>query len=486
MQKIGFWLGTCLCIILIVIPAPNGLTPEAQKMAAVTLLMVVWWVTEAIPMYVTALLPIALFPLLNILPSTETAINYGNNYVLMLIGAFILAKGIEKQHLHKRIALSTINLLGTGQRKIILGFMITTAFLSMWITNMAVVLMMLPIMTAILAKNDSDKFGTALLLAVAYAASVGGTGTLIGTPPNLVFAGLIEKLYPESPGIGFMQWMQIALPLVLITIPIIYWYIIYFYGIKKHDVVSTASVLEELKAMGKTSVGEQRIIVIFSITILGWIFREDWVFDSFTLPGWGTLLGVSSYVHDSTVAIGGAIALFMVNDGKGQKLMTWKTATKIPWGVALFLGGGLALGMGFRETGLAQWIGDNLNVLGHASPFWTIATVVSLIIFITEVNSNTATATIFLPIIAAMAIAEDLNPLVVMIPATFACSLAFMLPSGTGTNTVIFASEQIKVSAMAKTGFWLNLICIVLLTCLLYGIIFPLLGITSEVPQWAR
>jgi len=487
-KKTGFWIGILVFLALLLSPTPSELSPEAHKTAAVASLMIVWWITEAIPIYATAFLPVVLFPLLGILPSSETTKNYGHDYVLMLLGAFILAKGIEKQNLHKRISLLTISFLGTKKRKIILGFMVVTAFLSMWITNMAVVLIMLPIAMALISKEEESQrknFGTALLLGIAYAASIGGTATLIGTPPNLVFAGLIGQLYPNAPEIDFIQWMKIGVPVVLFFIPIVWLYIVYFFKIKNNLKGGSQVITDEKKSLGKISIGENRILFIFILTAIGWIFKKNLDIGSFILPGWSNILGVSDYVHDSTVALFGAIMLFLVNDGKGKKLMNWKTAQHIPWGVAMFLGGGLALGLAFKRTGLAEWIGGSFSALSDYPEFLIILLVVGMIIFITEVNSNTATATIFLPVLAAVAVASSINPLLLIIPATFACSFAFMLPSGTGTNTVIFASDQLTISDMARTGFWLNLICMVLLPIVLYFVILPLLGVNVEVPEWA-
>ncbi|NHF61117.1 SLC13/DASS family transporter [Flavobacteriaceae bacterium TP-CH-4] len=488
-KKYGIWIGLLLFLVVLLAPLPNGLPEEGQKTAAVAILMIIWWVSEAIPIYITAFLPVALFPFLGIMTSTETTKNYGHDYVLMLLGAFILAKGIENQRLHKRIALSTIKLLGTSKRHIILGFMLVTAFLSMWITNMAVVLIMLPIATALIQKEPLEqrkKFGLALLLGIAYAASIGGTGTLIGTPPNLVFAGLVTTLYPNAPVIDFLEWMKIGLPVVILFVPIVWFYLINHFKIHHRMEGGSNIATDTLKTLGSITKGEKRVFYIFLITALGWIFKKDLVLGFVTIPGWGSLLGVEAYIHDSTVALFGAIALFITSDGKGNRLMTWDATKEVPWGVAMFLGGGLALGAAFNNSGLAKWIGNSFTSLASLPDFIIILLIVGLIIFITEVNSNTATATIFLPILAAMAVAGSIHPLLVMIPATFACSFAFMLPSGTGTNTVIFASDQITIAEMAKTGFWLNLLFIFLLPLLLYFVILPLLGIDAEIPAWAN
>lgn len=487
-KNLGILSGLIAFLLVLVLPTPAGLSSEGQKMAAIAVLMIIWWITEAIPIYITAFVPIVLFPLLGILGSEETTMNYGHNYVLMLLGAFILAKGIEKQHLHGRIALNVIALLGTGKRKIILGFMLATAFLSMWITNMAVVLIMLPIATAIINEQQvkDNGFGLALLLGIAYSASIGGTGTLIGTPPNLVFTGLFDQLYPEAPKIGFVDWMYLSIPLIVLLLPIIWMYIVYYFKIGKQDKIDDSAIRNQILALGKMDKGERRILFIFIGTALGWIFRKDIALGNWILPGWSNIFGISEFVHDSTVALLGAIALFLISDGKGKKLMNWKSAERIPWGVAMFLGGGLALGDGFKSTGLALWLGESFTLLDGLPAIWMIAIVVAAIVFITEVNSNTATATIFLPILATIGMGTGINPLLIMIPATFACSFAFMLPSGTGTNTVIFASGSIQIADMAKAGFWLNLICIILLPLLLYYFILPITGIPVELPVWAK
>ncbi len=493
------WLAAGLLLFGLIwfLPSPAGLSVAGQRAAAVTVLMAVWWMTEAIPIYATALIPLALFPLLGVLPADLTAQNYGHNYVLMLLGGFFIARAIEHQGLHRRLALGVIRTLGNRRSRILLGFMLTTAFLSMWMTNVAVVLMMLPIATAVITRDETEaahdeRFGIALLLGIAYAASVGGTGTLIGTPPTMVMVGMLEAMYPQAPEISFFAWMQMALPLVAIFLPIIWWYLIRYYHVRGRLGDGPSVIRTEWEAMGRMHPGERRVFVIFVLTALGWIFRRDWTIDQTVIPGWGTLLGVADYVHDSTVAILGALALFILPDGlprsglpgsglpeaisrkrssgkrsSGKRLLDWNTARTIPWGVALLLGGGFAIATAFRETGLATWIGEGLSGISTLPTVVMLALVVGVLIFLTEINSNTATATIFLPILGTMAVAGSINPLLLMIPATFACSFAFMLPSGTGTNTVIFGSGRLHIQEMARCGLGMNLISWVLLTLLL-------------------
>ena len=492
-KMIGLIGGLIVFLIILALPSPAGLSPEGKRAAAVALLMTAWWITEAIPIYATAFLPLALYPLLGILPAEETAANYGHNYVLMLLAGFFLAKAIELQHLHKRIALVVIKFLGTSRRTIILSFMIATAFLSMWIANVAVALLMLPIALAIINKEESQEtqtgsVGLAMMLAIAYAASGGGTATLIGTPPNMVFAGMISKLFPEAPEISFFTWMKVGLPVVLVFLPVIWIYITRYFRISGSFSGSQDIIDSELRVLGKMSAGEKRVFVIFLITALGWVFRRDFVFDETVIPGWATLLGVGDYVHDSTVAVACAMFLFLLPEGQlqGKRLLDWKAAESVPWGVVMIVGGGYAIADSFKATGLAEWVGQELAFISQMPTLLVLLLVVGLMIFLTEINSNTATANIFLPVLATMAVAGSANPLLLMIPATFACSFAFMLPSGTGTNTVIFASERVTIPQMAKCGLWLNFISIILLTLLLYLVVVPLLGIETELPGWAR
>ena len=487
-KKIGFWTGILVLIILLVIPTPQGMKPEALSALGVALLMAIWWVTECIPIYATAFVPIALFPMLGILDASTTAENYGHNYVLMLLGGFFLAKSIELSGLHKRVALYIISKLGTSRKRIILSFMIATAFLSFWIANVAVVLLMLPIALAIVDKEEENpernpQFGLAMMLAIAYAASIGGTGSLIGTPPNMVFAGVFEKTFPNLPEIDFLQWMKLGTPIVIILLPIIWIYIIKYFKISGNFAGSKEVINEEIIAIGKLSKMEKRVFIVFLFTALGWIFRRDIDLDGFIIPGWSSLLGIADYVHDSTVAIVSAVLLFAIPSGnkvaskKPTMLLDWKSASKVPWGVVMIVGGGYAIADSFNHTGLATFLGSKLSFISNYPVIIILVIVILLMIFITEINSNTATANIFLPVLAAMAVAGQINPLLLMIPATFACSFSFMLPSGTGTNAVIFGSNRVTIPEMAKCGLGLNFLCVILLTVLMYAYVLPVLSL---------
>lgn len=491
-KTLGLFAGILVFIILALLPEPEGLSPQGKYAAATAILMTIWWISEAIPIYATAFVPLAVYPLFGILPAEETAANYGHNYVLMLLGGFFIAKAIEVQNLHKRIALVIIKRLGTSRPRIMLSFMIATAFLSMWIANVAVALLMLPIALAIVDKEESEtvgmsSFGLALMLSIAYASSVGGTATLIGTPPNLVFTGIVEKLFPNAPQIDFFTWMRIGIPIVIVFIPVVWIYMVRYFKISGSFSGSQEIIDTELEAMGNMSKAERRVLIIFILTALGWIFRRDFNFGELVIPGWSTLLGVSEYVHDSTVAIVAALLLFLIpaND-RGKRLLDWESASSVPWGVVMIVGGGYAIAESFAATGLAVWIGEKLSFISQYPTLLVLVCVVGLMIFITEINSNTATANIFLPVLATMAVAGGTNPLLLMIPATFACSFAFMLPSGTGTNTVIFASNRVTIPQMARCGLWLNFISIILLTIILYFVVIPILSLEQGVPAWVN
>lgn len=484
---IAAWL---LCLLL---PPPDGMKPEALKAAGVALLMAIWWITEAIPIYATAFVPLFLFPMLGILDSSRTAENYGHNYVWMLIGGLVIAKAIEKQHLHRRIALLTIRFIGVDRKRIILSFMLATAFLSMWLANVAVTLMMLPIALAVVQQEESQgsdaNFGLVMMLGLAYAASIGGMATLIGTPPNLVFTGIIDKLYPEAPDITFTDWMAFGVPLAALLLPAAWLYLIWYFKVKGQLEGSGAIVREELNALGKMTTGERRVMYIFLLTSLGWIFRKNLNLGRFSIPGWSGLLGLEEYVHDTTVAILGMLLLFIVNSGgrtaSGRKkaLMSWRDAESVPWGVVMIVGGGYALADSFAHTGLAEWVGNEVTFLQNLPTFWILLFVITAITFITEINSNTATANIFMPILATMAIANQAHPYLLMIPATFACSCAFMLPSGTGTNAVVFASNKVSIPEMARAGFLMNFISIAIITLVAYFIIVPYFDL-EVLPAW--
>jgi len=487
----GLLAGTAFLIVMLMLPAPAGLSVAAWNAGAVALFMAFWWITEAIPIYATALLPMVLFPLLGILPARETAINYGHDLILMMISGFFLAKAIESQNLHKRIALVLIRALGTSRPRILLSIMIGTAFLSMWIANITAALMMLPVGLAIITQEESQteggsRFGTALMLGIAYASSIGGTATLIGSPTNLIFSGMMAKLFPHAPSFSFYAWLKIGIPILLIFLPLIWFYLIRFFRVSGSIPGNKAMIDRELQTLGKMSAGEKRVMYIFIITTLGWIFRDNLVIDRLVIPGWSNLFSMKDYITDSTVGMFAAMMLFILPDGTNKRLLDWKTAGQIPWGVGIIVGGGYAMAESFKTTGLAEWLGNQLAFVSGFPTMVVLFIVVAAVLLFTEMNPNTATVNIFLPVLASMAIAGNMNPLLLMIPATFAASFVFIMPAGTGPNTVIFASNKLTVTDMARCGTPLKLISMVLLPLILYFLVFVITGMETQLPAWAK
>ncbi len=486
----GLLIGILAFILILALPLPGALSLQAKSAAAVVILMSIWWITEAIPVYATAFIPLALYPLLGILPADETAANYGHNYVLMMLGGFFLGKAIENQNLHKRIALIIINLFGISRQRIMMSMMIATAFLSMWIANVTAAVMMFPIAMSIISKEEEEgtgrsTFSTGLMLAIAYAATLGGLGTLIGTPTNLILIGILEKLFPDAPPITFFTWLKIGLPLVIVLLPVFCFYLIRYFGITGNLSQNDTIIKDELTALGKITPGERRVIYVCLLAIFGWVFRDDLLFGDWVIPGWATLLGLGDFVHDSTVALVAALLLFMLPATKEKRLLDWKSASQVPWGVAMIVGGGYAIAAGFEATGLADWLGHQLVFISHYPFFMVVLLVIGFVMIFTEFNSNTATANILLPVLASMAVAAAINPLLLMIPATVASSLGFMMPAGTGPNTVIFGSERVTVADMVKCGIWLDLISLIILVLMMYFIIMPWLGFDAALPSWA-
>lgn len=484
--NIGFWLGIAGFWTIYLMPAPEGMTLAGQKTAAVAVLMICWWISEAIPIPATALVPLAAFPLFGILTSKAAAAPYANQNVFLFLGGFCIALTMQKWNLHRRIALYIIRMVGARPRQLVLGFMVATAFLSMWISNTATAMMMLPIGIAIIhhfhkGEVIRSNFAQALMLSIAYSASIGGIGTLIGTPPNIVFAGQIRILFPDMPEIGFFQWMKVGMPLVVIFLPIVWAYLTYlaFPLEKKFSEQGGAVIDQEIGRLGPMKMEERVTLLIFVMTCLGWMFRKSITVGPLTVPGWSNLLGIEKYVHDSTIAIISALVCFMVpTDLKNKKyLLDWESTRDLPWGILLLFGGGFALAKGFESSGLSQWIGDSIRGFSQFPTILMVATICVLITFLTEVTSNTATTTMILPILGAMAPAIGVHPYLLMLPATISASCAFMTPVATPPNAIVFGSGHVSIREMAKTGAALNVIGVVLVTLLIYFVAIAAFGI---------
>lgn len=486
-RRLGFVLGPLLFVIVLITPGLGGMSPPAQRMAAVTLLMAIWWITEAIPIPATALLPLVLFPVLGIADAKIAAAPYANHLIFLFLGGFFIALGVQKCQLHRRIALRTISILGFSPSRLVLGFMVATAFLSLWISNTATAVIMLPIGMAVIKHFENagsfegrarllTNFGSALMFGIAYAASIGGIGTLIGTPPNIILAGTLEKLYGHH--VSFTDWITVGLPLVILFLPLTWLYLTRIAcPIAGQGGLSGKTVIrDELIQIGKMSTQERRVAIVFFLTALAWIMADAKDFGSFTLPGLRTFF---PEISDSTIAMAGAVALFIVpaRGIRGSRLLDWTSAKDIPWGILLLFGGGLALAEGFSQTGLDDWVGGRLALFQNYPHLLIVLVVVTLVIFLTEVTSNTATTAMILPICGALAVTMGQDPLLLMVPATIAASCAFMLPVGTPPNALIFASGQVTIPQMARIGVWMNLMGIVIITLLTYSIALPILGL---------
>jgi len=452
-------------------------------MLALTAWMAIWWITEALPIAGTALLPLVVLPLAGVLPIVDIASNYMDPTVMLYMGGFLLATAIEKWNLHQRIALNIINLLGTDLRRIVLGFILATGFLSMWISNSATALMMLPIGLAVVSQFKShlgqgqeklaSHLGKNIMLGIAYAASIGGMATLIGTPTNNILRAVVEKLYNYT--IDFNEWMLFALPFTMILTAICWIYLVNFgnplpKNFKLNEAKSVIS--NQLKALGKITFEEKTVLVVFGTVCFAWITR------SFLLTP------LIPELDDTIIALIGVLFLLLLpssgKNGEKGRILDWNTAEKIPWGVLILFGGGLALAQGFKETGLADWIGQRLTLIEGVGFFMLLLIIIAAVNFLTEVTSNVATASMLLPILASVAIKLDLHPLGIMVGATLAASCAFMLPVATPPNAVVFGSGYLKIKDMVKAGLWLNILSIILLTLMVYFILPWLWNINLE------
>ena len=466
-SRLGLILGPLLFVIIILFFRPSELSREGVAILAATVWIAIWWITEAIPIAVTSLLPVILFPLTGGLDLSSTTASYGHKYVFLYIGGFILALAIQRWNLHKRIALTIINFIGTNVNSIILGFMLATAFLSMWISNTATAVMMLPIAMAIVAQlrdnpdtveDENLLFGKALMLGVAYSASIGGMGTLIGTPPNLVLAGIVEETYGIE--ITFSQWMIFGFPISIVLLFICWKYLttVAFTFKQKSFPGGKQEIKRLLNQLGSISYEEKLVLVVFCATAFAWITR------SFLLKKF------IPAIDDTIIAIIAGVCIFILPAAreKARKILTWEEAVKLPWGILLLFGGGLAIAEGFKSSGLAVWIGSQMTLLDGVSLLVLLFVLVAAVNFLTEITSNLATTAMLLPILAPLALTIDVHPYILMVGATVAASCAFMLPVATPPNAVVFGSGYLRIPDMVRAGIWMNLISIILLALITY------------------
>lgn len=415
--------------------------------AAITLTTAVWWVFESIPIPAASLLPFAAFPLAGVMDHRQASSALGNTIILLLMAAFMLSKAIEKSGLHERFALGMIRLVGgRGGSHLVLAFMLTSALISMWISNSATAVMLTPMALAVLSRSGDQRLAAPLLLAVAYGASIGGTGTLIGTPPNVIFAGVYAQTTGQE--FGFVRWMTIGLPIVVLSVPVAALWL--SRGLGGAQPIT-------LRESGPWREPELRVMLIFGMTILAWITRSE------PFGGWSGLLGIKG-AGDSTVAIVAVLVMFLTPDGEGGRVLDWRMAASIPWGMLLLFAGGICIATAFTTSGLAALIGHGLGGLAHLPVVLLILIICLTVTFLTEVTSNTATATLLMPVLAAAAVGAHVAPEDLMIPAAISASCAFMLPVATPPNAIVFATERLTIARMAREGLALNLMIALIVT----------------------
>ena len=476
---IGLILGPLLFLVIMIFVDAEGLSFEAKCILASTTWMAVWWVTECVPISVTALLPIVLFPLTGGMDLATTTAAYGHKLVFLFVGGFLIALAIEKWHLHKRLALNIIRVTGSNKSRVILGFMLATAFLSMWISNTATSIMILPVGLAIISQlkddpktieNENEVFGKSLMIAIAYSASIGGMATLIGTPPNMVLAGVVEESYGIK--LNMFDWMKFGVPLSSFLLIICWLYLTKIAFKFKNEEFSAGKeeILRQINKLGRFSNEEIKVLIVFTLTALGWIFR-------------GSIETIFPMIDDTIIAIFFAVTLFIIPTKKHKTnttLLVWNDTVKLPWGILILFGGGMAIASAFGKSGLALWIADLLQNLNDVSLFLIILIIVTSINLLTEVTSNMATTAMLLPVLVTIALAIEVHPYFLLVSATLAASCAFMLPISTPPNAVVFGSGFLKIEDMFKKGVWMNLISIITITLVVYFTLPYVFDMTAE------
>ena len=463
-NKKGFWIGLAAFFFILLSPNPESLSSVGWAVAAVTMLMAIWWATEAVPVAVTALLPLACFPMLGVTDFKTAALPYANPNIYLFMGGFILALGIESSGLHKRLALKMLIAVGNSGAKLIGGFMLVSAIISMWVMNTSTTLMLLPIGLAVCAsvaetipnfsQRDRRNFEISLLLGIAYAASIGGMSTLVGTAPNIIFAGFMQEAYGLE--ISFTDWMKLGVPIATFML-FSSWYAItkIVYPVNFIASVETKLQLQNmLNDLGPLSKDEKKVLTIFSLAASAWMFRT--LLDNFA---------PFSGLTDAGIAIIAALSFFFIpSENQKTDLLTWEQANKLPWGLLVLFGGGLSLAASIGSSGLGGWIGQGLTVLENVPSIILILAVATMIIFLTEITSNVATTSTFLPVVGAVAVALGIAPISLTIPVVLAASCAFMLPVATPPNAIVFGSGKLTIPDMIRAGFALNIIGIFLVT----------------------
>lgn len=492
---LGLSIGIIAFVLILIFFDPQPDRPAIKFTAAVAVLMAIWWMTEALPLAVTALVPLILFPVTGVLSASKVSDSYINSVIFLFLGGFLIAIAMEKWKLHRRIALKIITLMGVSAPSILLGFMISAAFLSMWISNTATAVMMLPIALAVISKIESDisetqssKISKALLLGIAYSCSIGGIATLVGTPPNLALIRIINIIFPDSPQISFGNWMMLAVPISIIIFIAAFFLIKIIFGVSSAISLDKSYIKNEYSSLGKITFEEKSVLIVFVSTVLLWIFRVELNLGFLVIPGWATILNLSDLVDDSTIAIIAALSLFIIptkDKSEQNSILAANSIEQVPWSVILLFGGGFALANAFTVSGLSEYIGMQLKGISHIEVLVLILIISASINFLTELTSNTATTQMILPVLASVSLSMEVNPLLLMIPATLSASMAFMLPVGTPPNTIVFASKRLRITDMIKTGFLLNISSILIITFIVYTLGNLIFGL-SIFPDWAK
>ena len=495
-SSLSLLAGPALCLALIALVDLEPGNPAVTRTAGVALWMAIWWISEAVPLAVTSLLPVILFPMLGIMSGKTVSPIYFNHIIFLFIGGFLVALAMERWNLHRRIALRILLHSGVRLRGILLGSMAATWFLSMWISNTAATMMMVPIALALIVKLEENLgegglsgYPTGVFIGIAYAASIGGIATLVGTPPNLVFVRILDINFPRAPEISFAAWFAFALPISVLMLLIVWSYLAYRYSPRGETIEVDRGIFEEeYRALGPMTFEEAVVLADFVLLVLLWLFRQDIHLGGFTLPGWSRAFGNPGFLDDGTVAVALAVALFTVpaTNRPGGRIMDWRTASRLPWDIVLLFGGGFALASGFKESGLSLWLGEQLVAFHGLHPLLIIAAISTLCTFLTEITSNTATAQVLLPIFATMALTIRVNPLLLMIPATLSCSMAFMLPVATPPNAIVFGTQRLRIGEMARTGLVVNVIGILAITAAAYLLAGSAFQVSFDhFPDWA-
>ncbi|HUG12829.1 MAG TPA: DASS family sodium-coupled anion symporter [Opitutaceae bacterium] len=483
-QWSGLVIGPALLLLTLVTSPPEGLSLEGWRTAGAAALMAVWWICESVPIPVTALVPLALFPVLRLGSIKDVAAPYANPLVFLFLGGFVIALAMQRWGLHRRVAIGIIAAMGTRPTRIIAGFLLAGALVSMWVSNTATALMMLPIAISVVALlpaaerpgGASNDFGTALMLAVAYGATTGGMATLIGTPPNALLAGFMSRVYGYE--IGFAQWMLVGVPVAAVALPVVFWILTRVsFKLGRDELPGMAELIATEKSrLGSLGRGEIAVATVFGLVALGWIFNP-------LLSGWVPLLS------DTTVAITGAIALFLIpiDAKRGEFVMNWAATRTLPWDVLILFGGGLSLAAAIQEHGLSEYLGRLAGGLSGFPIIAAIAIVCFGILMLTELTSNTATAATFLPIVAAIAVSLGQNPLLFLVPTALAANCSYMMPVGTPPNAIVFGSGMVRLPQMARAGMLMNLALVPIIVALLWFLGPIVFGIEHGVlPAWAR